>query len=382
MLTKMFTLWRTRAITITTLLGGMVISVGSAEALAPAGNTAPAEIPEPAATPPAAKKHPKTPKPPASANSAQSAQLASTPSPVKDPPATNAVSQPSVAKSPGEPTPTSESSAVKAQPASEPEIEPPFAKNAEKKWHVDLSFDDYWLNAPIGAGSGGTQSGNLYGGSLSLAAPAWQERTFFDFSYREGYLKGATTYGPRLATSLDTYINELFIGFHFNVLPWTHDGKERGHVITHVGLSWDEWHTTETLKSGTAWPLTGLPSLITDFTAITANAGLGYDLVLWNPTSQSLSCLLGVRAEAVGAMGGSSYDVQNGDQVSGLALYGLARSTVYMELTYRDTVGVFVEGGYQQSWWLFSETPPDNIGVKEFQGYYGAFGRVGLTFRF
>ena len=119
--------------------------------------------------------------------------------------------------------------------------------------------------------------------------------------------------------------------------------------------------------------------LTTELNMVMGNFGLGYDLVLWNPTSKWFWYRLGVRAEAIGAMGGSNYNVQQGEQINSLALYGLARGTAYMELTLRDGLGVFVEGGYQHNWWFFSESPAERPGVNEFPGM-GGFGRAGLHF--
>lgn len=378
--------WRIRGTTATlvALLAGTALSVWSADAPASLGSAAPAEIPEPTSDVRAGKKvrKPKSPGPPPTAKAGERPMPAPEASAVKSQrePATTSLT--SVAKSAEESKPVPESVAVKNQLGPDPDSQVPFVRSPQNNWYVSLSFDDYWFNAPIAEGTGGTQSGNLYGGSLSLASPSWQGRTYFDFSFRQGFLHGDTSYPPPYSSSLQTFINEVFAGFHFEVLPWMHDGKERGHVISYVGVSWDGWSATETLMSGHTWPATRSPNLTRDVNMVLGNVGFGYDLVLWNPTAKSFSYRLGVRAEAIGGVGGSSYNVQEGEQINSLALDGLVRGTAYMDLTLRNGVGVFIEGGYQQSWWFFSETPADNPGVDKFQGYWGAFGRVGVAFHF
>jgi len=51
-------------------------------------------------------------------------------------------------------------------------------------------------------------------------------------------------------------------------------------------------------------------------------------------------------------------------------------------MTLRNGMALFVEGGYQQAWWLFSQKPPPDPGVNNFEGYWGWFGRVGFSFQF
>ena len=258
----------------------------------------------------------------------------------------------------------------------------PFVRNARDKWQVSVSFDDYWFNAPISEGGHGTQTGNLYGETLSIAPPVWHGDTSLEVSYRQGLLNGAVGYPNALYSSMETFVQEAFIGFRFRSLPWMHDGKERGHVIGYVGVSWDGWDTTETLIDRRKWPATGKPALTTDWNMFMANLGLGYDLTLWNPTTKWMSYRLGVRAEAIGALGGSSWDQKGNDSSDTLAVYGLARGTLYMDLILYNTIAIFVEGGYQESWWRFWEDPPAGLGVNNFEGYWGAFGRAGLAVQF
>jgi hypothetical protein len=375
---------RAAATTAAVLLAGAALSVWSAEVPAPAGSAAPAEIPEPASDLPATKKarKPKAPTPDPAAKSAEMPKPASAPAAASHQTGPQPSAPAAVARSAEEPKPAAEPAAVESPKVKDEDVQPPFVKNAEKNWYVSLSFDDYWFNVPITEGSGGTQSGNLYGGSLSFAPPAWQGKTYFDFSMRQGFLRGDTSYRSPFQSSLDTFVNEVSVGFHFESLPWMLAGKERGHVLSYVGLSWDGWNTTETLWYGRTWASTKLPTLTTDMNMILANVGLGYDLVLWNTTSKWMSYRLGVRAEAIGAVGGSLYNMHQGEQIESLALYGLARGTAYMDLTFCYGVGVFIEAGYQQSWWFFSEKPADNPGVNQFPGYYGGFGRVGVAFHF
>jgi hypothetical protein len=430
--------WRqqqTRAVvaTLSLLLCGSALNSWSAEALPIVTSSSPAEIPEPSpdspllkkprkpksGSKPAAKTSSEKPKPTAEPSTVAAPQdqhpvsqppvaqnseipkaaedLAGKRSPAQDPPPQTSVAQATQQQSPTPSSPAvSKPAAQTPAPASPPPASPesetsekpetPYGssivRNADNKWHISLSFDDYRYNAPITEGTGGTESGNLYGVSLSLSAPPWHGRSFFDFSYRQGLLNGDVRYPGKLSSSFQTFINEAFVGFHFETLPWIHAGKERGHVIGYVGLSWDGWSTTETLLGGRRWPVNGRSALTTDLNMILANLGLGYDLVLWNPTSRTLSYRLGVRALAIGAMGGSNFNIRGSDQTDSLAVYGLARGTVYMDLTLRDRVTVFLEGGYQRSWWIFSELPPQNPGVNNFEGYWGGFGRVGLAVHF
>jgi len=416
MLVEFYHRWRSRLLATTAglLLGGAALSSWPAEAPAAAGVAPPAEIPEPTSQAPASKKYskPKSPSPAPAKKQAKASKPATEPALAKSPKGAEAASpasaaksvenpkpagQPSVVQSPpppeptpqvpavkslGKPEPVGEASAAQAPPEPEPTHQPPFVKDAENNWHLSLSFDDYRFVSPLTDGTGGTQSGNLYGESLSLAPPAWRGRTSFDVSYRQGLLYGTGSDANRRTYSLETLVNEVFAGFHFAFLPWVHDGKERGHMTARVGLSWDGWSTTETLSPGHTWASTGYPTLITDWNMFLGDLGLGYDLVLWNPTSKYLSYRLGIRAEAIGALGGANYHVQQADKTGSLAVYGLARGTAYMDLTLRNGIAIFVEGGYQQSWWTFAEIPPQYSGVNNFVGYWGGFVRAGVGLQF
>jgi hypothetical protein len=395
-----------------TLLSSAALGARAAEVPTAFGNTVPAEIPEPSSDVPAPKKanKPKSFAPAAAARVQQATNAiprqhasSSTSAPVSDPsaakpvakaepttppgavasqPKTQPAAPPADATSPQKAPTASGSAEVKGDSAPEPDSLVPFIRHAKDIWQVGLSFDDYWFNAPITEGTTGTQSGNLYGFSLSLAPPAWHGDTSFDFSYRQGLLRGTVSYPQRYYSSLETFVNEAVIGFSFRTLPWIHNGKERGHVLGFVGLSWDGWSTTETLANGKKWPATLTPQLTTDWNMILANLGLGYDLTLWNPDWNWLDYRLGIRVMAIGAMGGSNFNQPGGDNLDTLALYGLARGTLYMNLLFYHTVGVFLEGGYQESWWLFSDNPSRNVGVNQFQGYWGAFGRAGVEVQF
>jgi len=411
--------WRTRAVTTAVIaVLGAGLNGRSAEAPPLTTNTAPAEIPEPTSDSPVVKKakksksgskppakqivvqHPPDASPPAHPPVAQSAERSKTgdasPAEIHSAPAVPpaqassaqssqqpGAGQPAApASTPAAPAPASLSSASANAEKQELPDELAPVRNADRVWHVNLAFDDYRYNTPISEGAGSTESGNLYGVSLSLAAPAWQGRSYFDFSYRQGLLNGDVRYPKTLSSSLQTFINEAFVGFHFESWPWVHNGKERGHLLGYVGVSWDGWSTTETLRSRRKWALNGLSDLTTDQNMILANLGLGYDLVLWNPSSKALSYRVGVRVLGVGAMGGSNYNIRGGEQIDSLAVYALAKGTVYMDLTLHNHVTVFLEGGYQQSWWLFSEVPANNPGVNEFVGYWGGFGRLGFGLSF
>jgi hypothetical protein len=407
------TRWRWRRLAAAALAAALLShgasSARSAEALAPLGNTVPAEIPEPSSDVPSPKRAkkaaPAAPVKAKEATNAAPAQAASksapavapgtSPPPAKTAAKPEATTQSVTARNSSKPAPASQpataastqksevvSTQAKDDSVSETDALVPFVRKARDQWQVALTFDDYWLSAPITEGNTGTQSGNLYGLSLSFAPPDWHGDTSFDFSYRQGLLHGNVGYPRNYSAAFETFVNEAIIGFSFKTLPWMHNGKERGHVLSFVGLSWDGWSTTETLANRKKWPATLTPELATDWNMIMANLGLGYDLTLWNPSTAWLDYRLGIRVMAIGAMGGSNFNQQGGENLSALALYGLARGTVYMNFLFYHTVGVFVEGGYQESWWLFSDNPTRNVGVNEFHGYWGGFGRAGLEVQF